>query len=253
MYNVCLPIFFGVLSISLCHELGHIAAVKRSGLKIGLPVPLPSMQLGTFGSITPLRKFPASRTSLFDFAASGPLSAMVLSAFYIIYGLQMTLQASATSIPFLPTVPAALFKSSFLVGTIVSIFAPKLMALPLSQPVPIHPSFLIGLSGIFASAVNLLPIGRLDGGRMCCAAFGRRNAYLISLLTTLFLAVSALTESSTISIFWGLLVSLFQRTQDIPARDDLSEISNARFALYLFSILFTALILAPFPGGLGSL
>ena len=130
------------------------AAVKRSGLKIGLPVPLPSMQLGTFGSITPLRKFPASRTSLFDFAASGPLSALTLSLFYIIYGLITTLETSAANISTLPIVPAALFKSSFLVGTIVSVVAPKLMTLPLSQPVPIHPSFLIGLSGIFVSALK---------------------------------------------------------------------------------------------------
>lgn len=253
LYSVCFPIFLGVLSISLCHELGHVVASKISRVKIGLPVLLPSLQLGTFGCITPLRNFPESRTSLFDFAASGPLSAIVLSITFVVYGLLLTTQTSASSVLDLPAVPATLFKSSFLVGTFVSALAPKLMTLPLSQPVPVHPFFLIGLSGIFVSAVNLLPIGRLDGGRMCSAVFGRRSAYLISLLTTLFLAISALTGSSTISIFWGLLVTLFQRTQEIPVRDDLSQVSNIRFVLYIFSIVFTALVLAPFPGGQGSL
>jgi len=253
LFSVCLPIVLGVLSISLCHELGHFIASKISGVKIGLPVLLPSLQLGTFGCITPLRNFPDSRKSLFDFAATGPLSAIAVSIIFVIYGLLLTIQASASSVLELPAIPAALFKSSFLVGTIVSAITPKLMTLPLSQPVPIHPFFLIGLSGIFVSAVNLLPIGRLDGGRMCIAVFGRRSAYLISLLTTLFLAISALTGSSTISIFWGLLVTLFQRTQEIPVRDDLTEVSNSRFVIYAFCILFTTMVLAPFPGGHGSL
>ncbi|KAL3789827.1 hypothetical protein ACHAW5_011250 [Stephanodiscus triporus] len=64
---MCLPIFVGVLAMSAVHELGHIIAAGRHGVKLGVPVPLPSLQVGTFGSITPLRSFPPTRVALFDF------------------------------------------------------------------------------------------------------------------------------------------------------------------------------------------
>jgi mannose/fructose/N-acetylgalactosamine-specific phosphotransferase system component IIC len=52
-----------------------------------------------------------------------------------------------------------MMKSSFLIGSIVSVVAPKMMLVPLSQPVPIHPFFLVGFAGLLMTAVNLLPIG----------------------------------------------------------------------------------------------
>ena len=122
--------------------------------------------------------------------------------------------------------------------------------LPLSQPIPVHPLFMIGLAGVVASALNLLPVGRLDGGRAATAVFGRRSAYIVSLITLTYLAISALTGSSTTSVFWGLLVSIFQRLPEIPIRDEISEVDNTRFMLYIISIFITFLVLAPFPGAL---
>jgi hypothetical protein len=64
-----------------------------------------------------------------------------------------------------PVVPVSMLKSSLLTGKILSFIAPKALMLPLSQPIPIHPLFMIGFSGLISSALNLLPIFRLDGGR----------------------------------------------------------------------------------------
>eukprot|EP00557_Chaetoceros_sp_GSL56_P014868 CAMPEP_0176485734 /NCGR_PEP_ID=MMETSP0200_2-20121128/5194_1 /TAXON_ID=947934 /ORGANISM="Chaetoceros sp., Strain GSL56" /LENGTH=791 /DNA_ID=CAMNT_0017882391 /DNA_START=469 /DNA_END=2844 /DNA_ORIENTATION=- len=247
--SYCFPVFMGVFGISLIHEIAHRIVAHYSNMKLGLPVPLPSLQIGTFGSITPLRSFPKSRSDLFDVAMSGPLTSAILSIALMILGISLTVQASSEVLDTLAVIPVAFMKTSFLVGTICSYMAPKVMMMPLSQLIPVHPLFIVGFSGLITSALNLLPIGRLDGGRATTAVFGRRSSYLISLSTLFFLSVAALTQTSAISIFFGLLVTLFQRNAEIPMRDELTELDDRRVGIYIFSVVLTLLTLAPFPGG----
>lgn len=246
-------IMIGIALTSVLGESAHFLTAKKHKMKIGVGVPLPSIQIGTFGNITPLRSFPPSRTALFDVAMSGPIVSIMASTVMVIIGLFLTINTPVDMISKLAIAPVALMKSSFFVGTIVSLLAPKIMILPLSQPIPIHPLFFVGLSGLFASAVNLLPVGRLDGGRACTAVFGRRIAFLVSLTTLFFMAVNSLSGNSAISIFWGLLVIILQRSSEIPTRDEITEVSGTRFRTYILSTILSICILAPFPGGAGSL
>jgi hypothetical protein len=252
LFPLCLPVFFGVLAVSLVHEVGHVIAAKKHGVRLGLPVPLPSLQVGSFASITPFRSFPLSRTAMFDVAISGPGIAMLVSLAMIVFGLRLTLLAQTfTSFP---VIPSAMMKSSLLVGSIASILFPKVMLAGLSQPIPIHPLFLIGIAGLYMSAVNLLPIGRLDGGRAAMSAFGRRSASLISLLSLLVLAFYSFNGLSGIIMFWGaLIVVTQQRVADIPARNEVSGISGSRVALYNTLFILSILTLMPFPGGVSSM
>ena len=247
-----LPIFFGVLFLQFIHEIAHVVSAKQSNIAIGLPVPLPSLEIGTFGSITPLRSFPPTRTQLFDFALSGPAITLFLSMVLSVIGINLTIQTPTDVLTSLPVVPVALFKSSFLTGSFVSILAPKIMALPLSQTVPIHPLFLIGLTGLVSSSLNLLPIGRLDGGRVVSALFGRRVAYPLSILTLFFLAIASLTGTSHITILFGLLVTVFQRQPEIQVRDEVTDVKGGegwRLGVYAATMFLVGLILFPFPGG----
>ena len=247
-----LPICIGVILLQFVHELAHIIVAKESGISTGLPVPLPSLEIGTFGSITPLRSFPPTRTNLFDFALSGPTITLFISLFLSIAGIILTIQAPINILPTLPVVPVALFKSSLLTGSLASILAPKLMTMPLSQTVPIHPLFLVGLTGLFSSALNLLPIGRLDGGRAASALFGRRASYPLSLLTLLFVAMASLSGLSRVSILWGLIVTLFQRQPEVQVQNEVSDVEGGeswRLGVYTVIMILTGTILAPFPGG----
>jgi hypothetical protein len=252
LFPLCLPVFFGVLAVSLVHEVGHIIAAKKHGVRLGLPVPLPSLQVGSFASITPLRSFPSSRTGMFDVAISGPGIGMIVSLAMIVVGLRLTMLAQTfTSFP---VIPSTMFQSSFLVGSITSILFPKVMLAGLSQPIPIHPLFLVGISGLYMSAVNLLPIGRLDGGRAAMSAFGRRSASLISLISLLVLAFYSFNGLSGIIIFWGALIVLTQqRVADIPARNEVTGISGSRVAIYNTLFILSILTLMPFPGGVSSM
>lgn len=63
----CSPIFIGVFGIQLFHEVAHRIVAKIRGMKLGLPLPLPSTHLGTFGSITPFRSFPPGKCGMNNF------------------------------------------------------------------------------------------------------------------------------------------------------------------------------------------
>ncbi|KAL7470925.1 hypothetical protein ACHAXS_011209 [Conticribra weissflogii] len=248
---MCFPVFFGVISVSAIHEIGHLVAAKIYDVKLGSPVPLPSFQVGTFGSVTPLRSFPPSRTALFDIAISGPLLSMLTSLIMIVSGLNLTI--GSDSFTNFPVLPAAIMKSSFLVGSIASVVAPRVMMAPLSQPLPIHPFFVIGLAGLVMSAINLLPIGRLDGGRASMASWGRRSANTLSLLTLLGIAFYSFSGASSVILFWGAIVVLSQRQSDIPAVDEFTGIGSIRENCYAALLSMALFTLAPFPGGAGPL
>jgi len=247
---MCLPILAGVLAMSAVHELGHVLAAGRHGVKLGRPVPLPSLQVGTFGSITPLRSFPPTRVALFDVAMGGPGTSMLASILLIVSGLILTI--TSRSLATFPVVPAAVMKSSFLIGQIVTVVAPTIMLAPLSQPVPVHPFFLVGLSGLVMSAVNILPIGRLDGGRACAATWGRRVASSTTFLSLIVLAFYSFAGISGIAAFWGSLLLLTrQRLLDVPCVDEVTGVGEVRTNIYLAALALALMTLSPFPGGAG--
>jgi len=249
----CVPLFAGLIGIQAIHEVTHRIFAARSGTKIGLPVLLPSTLLGTFGSITPLHSFPRDRTALFDFSLSGPFAGMLASVASMIGGLAATIYASNEALSRFPVTPAIIFKSSFLTGSLISFVAPKVMLLPFSQPVPMHPLFFIGFAGLISNALNVLPIGRLDGGRAYSAVFGSRSAAQASAATLSFMLLLGSIGESSISLVWAAMTVLFQRNAEIPVQNELPEVDDVRVGLYLGVLAFALLALAPFPGGRGPL
>lgn len=230
---ICLPIFFGVLAMSVLHEVGHYVAAQKYGIKLGWPVPLPSFQVGSFGCITPFRSFPSNRTATFDVAMSGPGITMIVSIVIIIVGLKLT--SVASTFGSFPLIPCAGLHSSFLIGSIASLVVPKAMLAPLSQPIPVHPLFMIGLAGLMMSAVNMLPFGRLDGGRAANSIFGRQRAHVLSFLTLLFMAFTILSSSNDVITSWGAVIVLTQRLPDIPAIDEFNGVDRPRLYTYICS------------------
>jgi membrane-associated protease RseP (regulator of RpoE activity) len=111
-----------------------------------------------------------------------------------------------------------------------------------------HPFFVVGASGLITNALNLLPIFRLDGGRACFAAVGPRQGAVISVFTLLLLISMVMSGASSTFIVWTFLVALLQRRQEIPPRDDVTEVDGKRLALWLLSFLLSVSIVAPFPG-----
>lgn len=239
----------GIGGLQLIHEFAHWIVAKSRDIRTGLPILLPSAQLGIFGCITPLRSFPDSRTSLFDFSAAGPCVTFIISIALYTFGLVQTVGATSEALATFPVLPAILFKSSFLIGTLSTTIAPKIMMLPPAQPVPIHPLCCIAQIGLYTSALNLLPLGRTDGGRLSTSVFGPKSAALLSNVVFALMCVICLTKKSVLLIFWGLLSLIWQRSPEIPTRDSVTDVNDSRILLYVAVIVVSILTLVPFPGG----
>jgi hypothetical protein len=216
--DTALPIAVGLGGLQLVHELAHLVFAQKNGMKTGFPVPLPSLQLGLFGCITRLLEFAPNRQALFEFAIAGPLAAGTLSLVIYIVGLALSVDlpipnvdlssiaagapladaappsalaaTAAASDALMPIVPAALLQSSLLLGTIATSVLPALQSN--AAAVELHPLAVIGFVGALVNALQLLPIGRLDGGRVALAVFGQSSAGLISGICLLLLGLSTL-------------------------------------------------------------
>ena len=251
----CAPIFLGVLGIQAVHELAHRAMAKRRKVKLGLPVPLLSPELGTFGAMTPYRSFPPNLDALFDISVSGPLSGMVASVGCMIAGTIATLNSSAGILSTFPVVPIALFKGSFLMGSILSVLAPKLMLLPIAQPIPVHPAICIGFVGLLTNALNMLPILGLDGGSALAAIVGRGRAFLATAATILTLTLSFLQGNDS-SLFpsFGIIFAVSRiGKKPLLVRNEITPVNDTRVAIYFVAFTLALLALIPFPGGRGFL
>lgn len=80
------------------------------------------------------------------------------------------------------------------------------------------------MTGLLVNALNFLPIGRLDGGRVVMSIAGRQAANGISVLTLFGIAISFITNASPIFFFFGLIIIFLQRGADIPPQDDVTPI-----------------------------
>ena len=127
--------------------------------------------------------------------------------------------------------------------------APKSMILPLSQPLPLHPLFVVGFAGLISSALNMLPVFRLDGGRACSAAMGSRFCAVCSSGTLVFMFSLALSSKTGVAVAWGLFILLFQRRFEIPVRDELTDVDDVRLSGWIGALATAILALTPFPGG----
>ena len=92
-----------------------------------------------------------------------------------------------------------------------------------------------------------MPVGRLDGGRASTCVFGRQGATVVGSMILLAQALSGLTGDLPIQLVWGIIIIVFQRSQDIPAQDEVSEVGQMREVIFAVLTLLTLLSLSPVP------
>jgi hypothetical protein len=160
------------LFILLCHELGHYLTCRRYGLPATLPyfLPVPGF-IGTFGAFIRIKAPIREKKQLFDVGIAGPLAGFVALLPVLFWGVAHSVPAP------IPEPPSGRLAASLLVpGNSLAI---KLATLVTLGPLPdgwmlnLHPAALAAWLGLLATALNLLPLGQLDGGHIVYAVFGR--------------------------------------------------------------------------------
>lgn len=159
-----------LMSILLCHELGHYVVGRRRKVDVSLPyfIPLPpQLSLGTMGAVIRMRSPIHDRGALFDVGAAGPIAGLVVAIPLLVVGLSLSQvgpidadsQIEGNSILY------ALLKYAvhgrWLPGDGVD--------------VQLHPMGLAAWVGLLVTMINLMPIGQLDGGHVARAALGDRH------------------------------------------------------------------------------
>jgi membrane-associated protease RseP (regulator of RpoE activity) len=223
------PITTGVLSCAAAHELGHALAARLHNVKLSPPYLIPNGSLGTFGAVTQIKSVLKTRTQLFDVAFAGLAAGGAASALLFLAGLVAS-SAGAHDLPLadgpaavraaalaagLVPVPATLFQGSLLLGGLST-----LALHPAGAEVFVHPAFVAGWCGLTATALNALPIGSLDGGRIAMAAYGKRQLTPLSFGSYLGLALGLL--GGALSLPFGLYALIVQR---VPERQPLDAVS----------------------------
>lgn len=233
-FQEVLPIASGILTVLGVHELGHWWLARRHQVRLSFPFFIPTWQIGSFGAITRFESLLPTRAALFDIAFAGPAVGGLVSFVMLIAGLLLSHQGS------LFKVPTQFFEGSILVGTVARV----IMGTALQQSiVDIHPLTIVGWIGLLITAINLMPAGQLDGGRIVQAIYGRKIAGWTTIATVIVLAIASLVNP--LALYWAIVILVLQRNLERPSLNELSEPDDARAALGLLALFLMVTILLP--------
>ncbi|MBH8565971.1 site-2 protease family protein [Nostoc sp. CENA67] len=238
-FTEALPIGAGILTILVAHEIGHWLLARRHQVRLSWPFFLPAVQIGSFGTITRFESLLPNRKVLFDISLAGPAFGGIVSLLMLVVGLLLSHPGSLFQLP------NQFFQSSILVGSLARVVLGSALQSPL---VSIHPLVVIGWLGLVITAINLMPAGQLDGGRIVQAIYGRKTAGRATLATLILLGIVAL--ANTLALYWAFVILFLQRDLERPSLNEITEPDDARAALGLLALFLMITTLLPLTPGL---
>ncbi len=244
-FMVGVPYAAALLGILAVHEFGHYFTARRYGVDVTLPyfIPVP-MGLGTFGAFIQMKSLIRSRRAVFDIGIAGPLAGLVVALPALYFGLRGTAPLAEE----LHT--TGVYSGSSLLLAFIYQFANggELG----SAVIRLSPIAFAGWIGLFITALNLMPVGQLDGGHIAYGLFGQRRArqigigaFLVMLGLGLFVWPGLLT--------WAVLIALIAGFAHMPALDDVTPLDGKRFALAGLALAVLVLTIMPLPAGMRGL
>ena len=213
-----------LMTILLAHELGHYFACRYYGIDASLPyfLPFPS-PIGTLGAFIRIRSPIYTRQALFDVGIAGPLAGFIVLVPALVIGI-----ANSKVVPGI----AVEGDLTFGVPAIQRFFEWMLLSGVRSDDISLHPIARAAWVGILATALNLLPIGQLDGGHILYAFIGRRHK-LLSRIFVLALVPLGIFYSRSWLVWAGILFFFGLRH---PVIYDLTRLDKRRVALGLAAV-----------------
>ena len=235
-----LPFTLSLMGMLLFHEFGHYFMAKRYGVDATLPyfIPFPNL-FGTLGAVIRLKGRIKSKKALFDIGVAGPLAGLVVAIPVLIFGL---------SLSEVKQIPESAFRTE---GNSILYFVIKnwmFGQIPKGYDVFISPMAFAGWIGCFVTALNLLPVGQLDGGHVIYAIFGDRSKIIAKSFfwVLMVLSVILLMLGYLIGVTWfmmWLMIKFIIKVEHPPVENEEVELDPFRkklgfFVIFLFIILF---------------
>jgi membrane-associated protease RseP (regulator of RpoE activity) len=231
-----------ILAILGCHELGHYVACRYYDVDASLPffLPFPITLTGTLGAFIRIREPIPRKRMLFDIGVAGPIAGFLVAVPALFIGIAMShvVAVPRDSDGLLELGEPLLFKlaSWLLWGT-----------QPDGYSLNMHPMAFAAWFGLLATALNLFPMGQLDGGHISYAVLGRRSIYV----TFAMIAVAAgLAYFSASWIVWtivtgGMLIVFGARHP--PVADEHVPLDRARVVLAIVALAMFVVCFTPAP------
>ena len=272
--NFPLGLTYGILIITFLslHEFGHYFAAKYHKVQVTLPyyIPFPLIfnPFGTMGAVIRMKEHIKSRKALFDIGIAGPIAGFIAAAAMLIYGMthlppfeyiySIHPEYQGTGVP----ITGFSFGPNLLYLGFAKIFtsSPDVFLPPMNEMYH-YPFLCVGWFGLLVTALNLLPVGQLDGGHIIYALFKSSHKFIarvffgitlgMGLMGLLpYVGIDFLADYGLLNwLVWALLMFFVIRI-DHPPFVDPEPIGTGRkllgvFALFMFVSSFTPV---PFMG-----
>jgi membrane-associated protease RseP (regulator of RpoE activity) len=235
-----------ILAILGAHEFGHYYACRYYRVDASLPyfLPAPLPLTGTLGAFIRIRQQIPGKRELFDIGIAGPIAGFVVAVPVLLVGMALSR---------LDVLPAD-------TGGVLELGEPLLFqaiawlrfgAIPEGYSINIHPMGFAAWFGLLATALNLFPIGQLDGGHISYAVLGRKSTIVTLATVGCLIGLSFLSSSW---IVWTVVTVMMlvafgprhPRTYDEEVPLDRARLWLALFAVIMFVLCFTPTPIEPF-------
>jgi membrane-associated protease RseP (regulator of RpoE activity) len=244
-----LPYALALITVLGIHEFGHYLTARYYKIRSTLPyfIPMP-LFLGTFGAFIQMRSPIPNRKALFDVSIAGPIAGFIITLPLLLWGL-----AHSQIVP-LPEKTG--FLNTNALNPKYSILMALLSKLALGSEltsksaIDMHPVAVAGFLGLIVTALNLMPVGQLDGGHIVHAMFGQRTAVIIGQISRLLLLLLSLMQPEYFP--WAIIL-LFLPLIDEPALNDVTELDHRRDIGGLLAMALLIIIVLPLPQVFASL
>ena len=231
-----IPFAFTLIGILLAHELGHYFACRYYKIDASYPYFLPAPSLiGTFGAFIRIRSPILDRRALFDVGFSGPLVGFVIALPVLVAGVAMS-----KVVPHAQAGALVIFGNPLLMKFLLMIFHPGVNP----RNILLNPIALAAWVGLFATALNLLPMGQLDGGHIVYSVASHHHRRISLAFGVALLAMGALFWRGWL-IFAVLL--LFLGFRHPPLIDSWTPLDSKRREWAIAALLIFVLCFTPLP------
>src|SRR5574340_389190 len=232
-----------LMTILVCHEAGHFLQARRYGVYSSYPyfIPMPLGFIGTFGAVIVMEPRMGDRRALFDIGISGPLAGLVPTLIFCAIGLHWSEVKAVPIVRHGISLGEPLLFQFFTRG----IFGP----VRAGHDIFLHPMAFAGWVGLLITALNLLPIGQLDGGHVLYALLRRKARYVATMVLSLGAVAVVIAAVQYSYMVWVVMLVLLMMMGPIhpPTADDYVPLGPGRTVLGWLTLAFVPFGLTPTP------
>jgi membrane-associated protease RseP (regulator of RpoE activity) len=230
-----LPFSLTLLTILLAHELGHYVAARYYRVDVTLPYFLPAPTLiGTLGAFIRIKSPIYSKRTLFDIGIAGPIAGFVVLIPPLVVGVSLS-----------KVIPGIAEQGELVFGTPLVLRLCEWLMFPgvPTSDIYLHPVARAAWVGTLATALNLLPIGQLDGGHILYSFVGERSKLLSRIFAAALIPLGVFFYWGW--IFWAVILFLIGMRHPSIYDDGRLGLGRARLGVAALAIFLLSFTLAP--------